>query len=545
MAAAQVVPVPAMAGGGGGGGGRGAKGETFSDTSRKDDIRQANIMAAKAVADAVRTSLGPRGMDKMLTTATGEVIITNDGATILNKMEVTQPAAKMLVELSKSQDIVAGDGTTTVVVVAGALLKECLSLLGKGIHPTIISEALHKAANKAAEILTTMAVPVELSDRESLVKSASTSLNSKVVSQYSSLLAPLAVDCVLQVMDPSHPDVVDLRDIKVLKKLGGTVDDTEMVRGLVFDRKASHAAGGPSRVEKAKIGLIQFQISPPKTDMEQSVVVSDYTQMDRILKEERNYILNIIKKIRATGCNVLLIQKSILRDAVTDLSLHYLAKAKILVVKDVERDDIEFISRTLNCLPIANPEHFRAEKLGQADLVEEVPVGEGRVVKITGIKDMGRTMSVVVRGSNSLVLEEAERSLHDALCVVRCLVNKRFLIAGGGAPEIEVSRQLAAWSKQLEGKESYCARAFAQALEVVPYTLAENAGLNPISIVTELRNKHAEGEVSAGINVRKGAISNMFEENVVQPLLVSTSAISLAAECVRMILKIDDIVITR
>ncbi|CAI5494438.1 unnamed protein product [Closterium sp. Naga37s-1] len=542
MAAAQVVPVPAMAGGGGG---RGAKGETFSDTSRKDDIRQANIMAAKAVADAVRTSLGPRGMDKMLTTATGEVIITNDGATILNKMEVTQPAAKMLVELSKSQDIVAGDGTTTVVVVAGALLKECLSLLGKGIHPTIISEALHKAANKAAEILTTMAVPVELSDRESLVKSASTSLNSKVVSQYSSLLAPLAVDCVLQVMDPSHPDVVDLRDIKVLKKLGGTVDDTEMVRGLVFDRKASHAAGGPSRVEKAKIGLIQFQISPPKTDMEQSVVVSDYTQMDRILKEERNYILNIIKKIRATGCNVLLIQKSILRDAVTDLSLHYLAKAKILVVKDVERDDIEFISRTLNCLPIANPEHFRVEKLGQADLVEEVPVGEGRVVKITGIQNMGRTMSVVVRGSNSLVLEEAERSLHDALCVVRCLVNKRFLIAGGGAPEIEVSRQLAAWSKQLEGKESYCARAFAQALEVVPYTLAENAGLNPISIVTELRNKHAEGEVSAGINVRKGAISNMFEENVVQPLLVSTSAISLAAECVRMILKIDDIVITR
>lgn len=479
----------------------------------------------------------------MLTTATGEVIITNDGATILNKMEVTQPAAKMLVELSKSQDIVAGDGTTTVVVLAGALLSQCLSLLNKGVHATIISEALHKSAEKAVQILEAMAIPVELSNRDLLLKSASTSLNSKVVSQYSSLLAPLAVDAVLSVVDPDRPTSVDLHDIKIIKKLGGTIDDTEMVRGLVFDSKASHAAGGPTRMENAKIGLIQFQISPPKTDMEQNIIVSDYTQMDRILKEERNYILNIIKKIRATGCNVLLIQKSILRDAVTDLSLHYLAKAKIMVVKDVERDDIEFISKTLNCLPIANVEHFRAEKLGHADLVEEDSYD--KIVKVTGIRNMGRTMSIVVRGSNALVLDEAERSLHDALCVVRCLVNKRFLIAGGGAPEIEVSRQLGMWAKSLTGMESYCIRAFAEALEVVPFTLAENAGLSPIHIVTELRNHHANGEVNTGINVRKGTVTNILEENVVQPLLVSTSAISLATECVRMILKIDDIVITR
>jgi T-complex protein 1 subunit delta len=519
--------------------------EKYVDTKRKDDIRYANIVAAKAVADAVRTSLGPRGMDTMLSSANGDVIITNDGATILDKMEVTQPAAKMLVELSKSQDIVAGDGTTTVVVLAGALLKQCLNLLSKGVHPTTISEALHKASEKAVEVLTAMAIPVELADQELLVKIASTSLNSKVVSQYSSLLAPLAVDAVLNVIDPARPDNVDLRDIKVLKKLGGTVDDTEMVKGLVFDHKASHLAGGPTRVENAKIGLIQFQISPPKTDIEQSVIVSDYTQMDRILKEERNYILGMIKKIRATGCNVLLVQKSILRDAVTDLSLHYLAKAKILVIKDVEREDIEFISKTLNCLPIANIEHFRAEKLGHADLVEEVSVGNGRIVKVTGIKNMGRTTSVIVRGSNALVLDEADRSLHDALCVIRCLVNQRFLIAGGGAPEIEVSRQLGAWSRTLQGMDSYCVRAFADALEVIPFTLAENAGLNPISIVTELRNRHANGEANAGINVRKGQITNILEENVVQPLLVSTSALSLATECVRMILKIDDIVSTR
>lgn len=250
----------------------------YVDTKRKDDIRHANIVAAKAVADAVRTSLGPRGMDKMLSTATGDVIITNDGATILDKMEVVQPAAKMLVELSKSQDIVAGDGTTTVVVLAGALLKQCLNLLSKGVHPTTISESLHKASEKAVEVVKSMAVPVELSDQDQLVKIASTSLNSKVVSQYSSLLAPLAVEAVLNVRDLDRPDSVDLRDIKVLRKLGGTVDDTELVKGLVFDHKASHTAGGPTRVENAMIGLIQFQISPPKTDIEQSVIVSDYTQ---------------------------------------------------------------------------------------------------------------------------------------------------------------------------------------------------------------------------------------------------------------------------
>lgn len=522
-----------------------SKTEKYVDNKRKDDIRQANIVAAKAVADAVRTSLGPKGMDKMLCTATGDVIITNDGATILNKMEVLQPAAKMLVELSKSQDIVAGDGTTTVVVVAGAILKQCMNLLDKGVHPTIISEAFHKASEKAVDVLTAMSVPVQLTDRESLVKSAGTSLNSKVVSQHSSLLAPIAVDAVLNVVDPAKPDVVDLRDIRVVKKLGGTVDDTEMVEGLVFDKKVSHTAGGPTRVENAKIAVIQFQISPPKTDIEQTIVVSDYTMMDRILKEERNYILGIIKKIKATGCNVLLIQKSILRDAVTDLSLHYLSKAKILVVKDVERDDIEFITKTLNCLPIANIEHFREEKLGHADIVEEVTVGDDRIVKVTGIKNMGRTTTVLVRGSNLLVLDEAERSLHDALCVVRCLVNKRFLIAGGGAPEIEMSRQLGVWAKTLQGMESYCIRAFAEALEVIPFTLAENAGLNPIAIVTELRNRHANGEINTGINVRKGQITNILEENVVQPLLVSTSAISLATECVRMILKIDDIVTVR
>mmetsp|Transcript_6626 Transcript_6626/g.19106 ORF Transcript_6626/g.19106 Transcript_6626/m.19106 type:complete len:533 (-) Transcript_6626:188-1786(-) len=518
------------------------KGETYRENARKKDVRLTNIEAAKAVADVIRTSLGPRGMDKMVCQADGEVIITNDGATILNKMSVTQPAAKMLVELSKSQDIVAGDGTTSVVVLCGALLKKALELLERGVHPTIISDSFNTAVNKAVEVLDGMSVPVNLEDRNALIEASNTALSSKVVSQYSSLLSPMAVDCVHKVLDPAQPNSLDLRDIKLVCKLGGTVDDSEMVDGMVFDQKAAKSAGGPTKVENAKIALIQFHVSPPKSDLENNIIISDYAQMDRILKEERNYILQMVKKIRASGANVLLIQKSILRDATTDLSLHYLAKAKIMVIQDIERDDIEFISKTLGCLPIAHVDNMRPEKLGSAQLVEEVDVGSGKVVKVTGVANRGRTATVLLRGSNKLVLEEAERSVHDALCVLRCLVHKRALVPGGAAPEMEVEHALTQWAKTLTGMESYCVRAFAEALEVVPFTLAENAGLSPIAIVTELRNRHARGETHAGINVRRGEVTDMLTENVVQPLLVTTSALTLATECVRMILKIDDIV---
>ncbi|XP_052767456.1 T-complex protein 1 subunit delta-like [Mya arenaria] len=513
----------------------------YKDKEKPTQIRYSNIEAAKAVASAIRTSLGPRGMDKMIQASNGDVTITNDGATILKQMQVLHPAAKMLVELSKAQDVEAGDGTTSVCVIAGSLLDACQKLLSKGIHPTSISEAFQKASTKSMEILEAMTSPLDLNDRESLLKAASTSLNSKVVSQYSGILSPIAVDAVLRVVDPAVQDNVDLNDIKINKKLGGTVEDIELIDGLVFDQR-TQGMGGPNRVEKAKIGLIQFCISPPKTDMDNSVVVSDYTQMDKVLREERQYILNIVKQVKKAGCNVLLIQKSILRDAVSDLALHFLAKMKIMVVKDVEREDVEFVCKSLNCRPIASLDHFVPESLGSAELVEEVHTGASKIVKITGISNPGRTVTVLIRGSNKLVLEEADRSLHDALCVIRCLVKKRALIAGGGAPEIELSLQLMEYANTLSGMEQYCFREFAEALEVIPFTLAENAGLNPIATVTELRNRHAQGEKTAGINVRKGAITNILEENVVQPLLVSQSAIHLASETVRSIMKIDDIV---
>eukprot|EP01099_Mayorella_cantabrigiensis_P000068 TRINITY_DN1034_c0_g1_i1.p1 TRINITY_DN1034_c0_g1~~TRINITY_DN1034_c0_g1_i1.p1 ORF type:complete len:544 (+),score=137.89 TRINITY_DN1034_c0_g1_i1:36-1634(+) len=521
------------------------KKQQFRDKDKDKDVRSSNIVAAKAVADCVRTSLGPKGMDKMISSPTGEVMITNDGATILKQMNLIHPAAKMLMELSHAQDVEAGDGTTTVVIIAGALLNACSNLLARGIHPSTISDAFAHACNEAVTALEKVAIPVDLSDRDSLLKNAITSLNSKVVSQNASILAPIAVDAVLKVIDPKTAINVDLNDVKIVKKVGGTIDDTELIEGLVFEQRVPNTPGAPTSVKDAKIGLIQFCLSPPKPNMDSNVYVTDYTQMDRIFREERKYLLDLCNKIKKTGCNVLLIQKSILRDAVTDLSLHILAKLKIMVVKDIERSDIEFISKTLGCQPIASIESFLPNKLGTAGLVAEESVGEEKIVKITGVPNVGQTVTVLCRGSNRMMVDESERSIHDALCVIRSLVKKRFLIAGGGAPEIEASLHLQEVSKASEGIESYCIKSFAEALEVIPYTLAENAGLPPIPIVTELRNKHTRGEKTAGINVRKGIVSDSLSENVIQPLLVTTSALTLATETVRMILKIDDIVQTR
>ena len=514
----------------------------FTGREKQKDVRASNIIAAKAVADCIRTSLGPKGMDKMITSSTGEVLITNDGATILRQMEVAHPAAKMLVDVSRAQDVEAGDGTTSVVVLAGAFLTAAENLLEKGIHPSQISESWLLASNKAEEILKSIAIPTDLSNRESLIQSAVTSLNSKVVSDNSTQLAPLAVDAVLRVIDPATATNVDLNLVRIVKKVGGTIEDTELVEGLVFDQGVSHSAGGPTSISNAKIGLIQFCLSAPKTNMENSVIVEDYQQIDRLLKEERKYILNLLKPIIKSGCNVLLIQKSILRDAVNDLALHYLAQKKIMVIKDIERNDIEFIANTLGCQPVADAEGFEAKKLGSADLVEEVGTSGGKIVKVTGVKNKGKTVTVLVRGSNRMLLDEADRSVHDALCVIRSLVKQRFLMVGGGSPEVETSLRLAKYGQELGGIHGYCIAAYARALDIIPYTLSENAGLSPINMVTELRRRHVNGEKTAGINVRSGTITDMLEEKVLQPLLVSTSAIKLATECVRMILKIDDIV---
>mmetsp|Transcript_16636 Transcript_16636/g.49678 ORF Transcript_16636/g.49678 Transcript_16636/m.49678 type:complete len:534 (+) Transcript_16636:61-1662(+) len=522
-------------------------GESQRGLKKEKDVRISNIMAAKGVADTIRTSLGPRGMDKMIQTAEGEVLITNDGATILSQIDVAHPTAKMLVELSKSQDIEAGDGTTSVCVIAGSLLDACHQLLVKGLHPTSIAEAFVLAANVCDDILRGCAQPVRLDERDRLVDAVTTCLSSKVISQNSERLAPLAVDAVLNVIDTATATTVDLGAIKIVRQVGGTVDDTELVNGIVFAQGAKKAAGGPTRVECAKIGLIQFCLSAPKTDMENNVIVSDYAAMDRLLREERKHVLGLCKKIKKCGITVLLVQKSILRDAYNDLSLHFLAKMGIMVVADIERGDVSYIAETLGLLPVAHVNSLDPAKLGTAELVREVsmPGSSQKVVKVTGVPRKGASMTILVRGSNKLVLEEADRSLHDALCVVRSLVKEKFLISGGGSAEVETCLRLGVLAETKPGATGFCLRAFADALEVVPYTLAENAGLNPIHIVAQLRKRHRAGEADAGIDVKQSCIDNMYALNIIQPLLVNTSALHLATECICMILKIDDLVLVR
>ena len=523
--------------------------KVFRTEEKPKDVRHNNILAAKTLSDIIRTSLGPKGMDKMIKDSKGKVIITNDGATIVNHLQVLHPTAKMLVETSKAQDIAAGDGTTSVVVLAGALLGQAQTLLDKNISPTVIADGFSEACNEAQKVIDELEKKVELSDKDALIQNCITSLSSKVVSNYSEVLAPLAVDAVLKLVKSGeiYHDDVDLKDIKVSKKLGGTIEDTKIVDGIVFSsNKVSKAAGGPTKIENPKIGLIQFCLSHPKTDMDSTLEIQEYSQMDRVLKEERAYIVKMVKKIKATGCNVLLIQKSILRDATNDLSLHFLAKAKILVIKDIEREDVEFICKTLNCKPIAHIDSFTPEKLGTAAKCEEVTLSEGsKIVEITGVSNEAKTVSILCRGSNQLILDETERSLHDALCVVRSIIKRKAMVPGGSAPETEIAVKLSELANKTQGFKSYCFKAFSDALEVIPYTLAENAGLKPVEIVTELRNKHRNGDKYAGINVKKGIISNMFDEKVIQPSLVTISALKLATEVVRMILKIDDIVICR
>merc|ERR1711962_110035 len=531
-AAAKSAPKAASAGGSKGRG-------VFQDKEKPQHIRLSNIEAAKAVADAVRTSLGPKGMDKMIKDDKENVTITNDGATILQRMKVLHPAARMLVELSKAQDIEAGDGTTTVVVICGALLEAAKELLAHGSHPTRISDAFQRAASEAMKVLDNMAIPFDLKNRDAMIKAAQTSLSSKVINTHSVQMATICADAVQKVAD-AEKNHLDLKDIQIVSKVGGTLDDTELVDGLCIDQGA---LGNTKRMEKAKVALIQFCLSPPKTDMENQVVINDYSQMDRVLKEERAYTLNLVKAIKKSGANVLLVQKSILRDAVSDLALHYLNKLKILVVKDIERDQVPFICKSLGCRPVASPDHFTPEALATVDNVDELPIGIGNnCLKFTGINYQSKTVSVLIRSSNENLLAEAERSIHDALCVLRCLVKNRNLVPGGGAVEAELSLRLGQRAKEIGGVDGYCLQRYAEALEVIPYTLAENAALNPIEVVTELRKRHNAGEKNSGINVRKAGVSDMATEEVYQPLLVSSSMITLATECVRSILKIDDIV---
>lgn len=529
------------------------QGETFNKNERTEDVRMTNIKAAKGIADIMRTSLGPKGMDKMIITGKGQLLITNDGATILDNLQVLHPTAKILVEASKAQDIEAGDGTTSVVILAGALLNSAEELIKKGIHPTTISEGYSIALRKAITILNDLAMEIDLNNSKVLQQIVKTSLSSKIISNSSIGLSKLAIEAVMRLYRFNNNRDIDLHDIKIVKKLGGTIEDAEISDGLIFtDSRPSAKNNGPTKIENPKIAMIQFCVSSPKTDIENNIKLGDYTQIDKVLKEERRYILGLVKKIADSGANVLFIQKSILRDAVNDLSLHFLAKKGIMVIRDVERTDVEFICKTVGCKPVAHIDQLTPEKLGTAVLANVESQSDGtKLFRISKSKeddiiDKGETSTILLRGSNNLVLDEAERSIHDALCVMRSIVKNNKIVSGGGAIEIELSRQLEEYSQVLKGADNLIVRKFSEALESIPFTLAENCGMDPIKTVTEIRNRHKNGQKECGIKGKTlEIVENTREEKILQPITVNESSLKLATETVKMILKIDDIVMCR
>lgn len=426
-----------------------------------------------------------------------------------------------------------------MVVLAGRLLANCLDLFKLGIHPTAISEAYQVACDEAVKVVMSIARPVDLKNREELINICKTTLSSKIISHHSDHLAPLILDSVLRVSDS---DNVDLSRIHVIKRLGGTVDESRLTTGLAFARRPTE---GPGFCEKVKIGIARFCLSPPKTDMEANLIVHDSDAIDRLLEQERKLTAKMCKKIASSGCNVLLLQKSIMREAVSDMALHFLKKLKITVIDDIEREEIDFIATTTGATPVATIDEFTSDKLGS---MGELTVVDG-VTYISRNQDEEKsvkTCTIIVRGANKLILDEAVRSVHDGLCAIRCLIKKGFIIPGGAAVETEIARCLYERSHSQTGVGQYCMRAFADAFEIIPLTLAENAGLSPITTLTELRRVHKKGGTTYGLDINRGGeISEMFALNVIQPALVTISAITLATETTRMLLKIDDIVLGR
>jgi len=507
-----------------------------SSRSRGREAQHANIMAARIVAEAVKTALGPKGMDKMLVDSFGDVTITSDGKTILNEMEVQHPAAKMMVEVAKTQDNEVGDGTTTAVVVAGELLGKAEELINKNVHPTVIIDGYRKAEEKALEILEKIAIKVEPTDKEYLKKVAMTSMASKLVSENKEQLAEIATSAVLHVARKVKDQYrVDLDDIMVEKKPGESVLDTKLIYGIIVDKEVVHP-GMPKRVEDAKIALLNLALEVEKTEFDAKINIETPEQMEAFLKEEENMLREMVDKIKSAGANVVLCQKGI-----DDMAQHFLANEGILAVRRVKKSDMEKLAKATGGRIVNNIDDLTPEDLGEAGLVEERKIGDDKMVFIEKCKNP-KAVAIFIRGGTERLVDEAERSIHDALCVVRDVVQEPKVMAGGGAPEIEVAKALREYSESLAGKEQLAVQAYAEAIEAVPITLAENAGLDPIDIISELRARHEKGELWAGIDVLEGDVKDMRELEVYEPLAVKKQIIKSATEAASMILKIDDVI---
>ncbi|MCS7140136.1 MAG: TCP-1/cpn60 chaperonin family protein [Candidatus Nezhaarchaeota archaeon] len=501
------------------------------------DAQRANIMAAKIVAETVKSSLGPRGMDKMLVSSFGDVTITNDGATILKEMDIQHPAAKMMVEVAKAQDSEVGDGTTTAVVLAGELLKNAEELLDQDVHPTVIIDGYRKALDKAIEILETLAIQVDPMDKDVLMKVALTTLSGKAsVAGSKELLAKYSVEAILKVAQQRDGKfVVDIDDVKVEKKRGETLNESILVDGLVIDKEVVHA-GMPKIVRNAKIAVLEAPLEIEKTEITAKINITSPEQMKAFLDEETNVLRKMVEKIVSVGANVVFCEKGI-----DDVAQHFLAKKGIMAARRVKRSDIEKLAKATGARIVTSIEDLSPSDLGEAELVEEVKVADEKMIFVRGCKNP-RAVSILLRGSSDMSVKEAERSIHDALCVVRNVVQEPKVLPGGGAPEVALSLALRDWARSLPGREQLAAMKFADALEVIPSALAENAGLDPLEILVKLRAYHEKGLKTYGVDVLKGDIADMTQLNVYEPLSVKRQALKSATEAATMILKIDDVI---
>ncbi len=507
-----------------------------STETRGREAQRNNIIAAKLIAEIVRTSLGPRGMDKMLVDSLGDVTITNDGATILKEIEVQHPAAKAMVEISKATDSEVGDGTTSAVVLAGALLEKAEELLEKNVHPTVIVDGYKKASEKAKEILNNIAITVDPKDREWLMKVAKTSMATKLVSAESEYLAGLVVDAILSVLEEQDGKLkVDIDNVKVEKKAGGSLLDTKLIKGIALDKEVVHS-GMPKRITNAKIALLNCPLEIEKTEFDAKININNPEQIKMFLEEENRMLKAMVDKIASAGANVVICQKGI-----DDIAQHYLAKAGILAVRRAKESDMAKLARATGGRVVTNLEDLSPNDLGYAELVEERKVEEDKWVFVEGCKNP-RAVTIFIRGGTQRIVEEAERSIHDALCVVRDVVLKPKIVLGAGAPEAEAATKLLEYAQTLSGREQLAVQKFAEAVESIPLTIAENAGMDPIDTMVELRARHSKGEVTAGVNALEGKVDDVKNFGVYEPLIVKEQVLSAATEAATMILRIDDVI---
>ena len=504
------------------------------------EAQRNNITAAKVVAETVRSTLGPRGMDKMLVSSIGDVTITNDGATIMKELDVQHPAAKMLVEVSKTQDNEVGDGTTTAVILSGELLEKAEKLLDKDVHPTVIVDGYQKAAEKAIEILDKLSIPITEKDDAILRQVATTSMYSKGIAVAKEHFADIAVKAVKQVAEKSDGRLrADIDLIKILKKHGKSLEETELVKGIVIDKELAHAQM-PKTITGARIALLNAKLEVEKTEFDAKININNPDQMHLFIEEEEKMLVDMVNQIEKTGANIVFSEKGI-----DDVALHYLAKKGIGAVKNVSSGDLEKLSKATGARVVASVKDLAKDALGEARSVEETKIGDDKLLYVRDAKNP-KAVTIVIRGGTEHVVDEADRSLHDALCVVRNALEDGKIVAGGGAPEAELAKRLREYAVKVGGREQLAIEAFAESLETVPTTLAENAGFDPIDVLVQLRSKHERaGSPWFGIDVFSGDVKDMRKLNVLEPLRVKQQVIKSASEAASMILRIDDVIASK